>query len=196
MNLAMLGPPGAGKGTQAERLSKTYRIPTIATGVILRALAAAGTVLGERVRPFLERGELIPDELVIDIIRDRLSDPDSAAGFVLDGSPRTVPQAQAVDALLGELNRPLDAVLYLDVDDARTLVERLSHRAEVDGRADDRPDVILHRIDVFRAQTAPLIDYYRRQGILRSIDGGQPPGRVFADIEAALAPGPPPTPAS
>ncbi len=190
MNLVMLGPPGAGKGTQAARLSQTYRIPAIATGDILRAQAAAGTPLGQRARPFLDRGELIPDQFVIDIIRDRLLDPDTRPGFVLDGSPRTVPQAQAIDALLGELDRPIDFVLYLDVEDPKTLVQRLSHRAEVDGRSDDRPDVISRRIDVFRAQTAPLIDYYRGQGKLRSIDGDQSPDRVFVSIEAALATGP------
>ena len=196
MNLVMLGPPGAGKGTQAARLSQTYRIPTIATGDILRAQAAAGTPLGQRSRPVLDRGELIPDEFVIDIIRDRLLDPDTRRGFVLDGSPRTVPQARALDALLGELDRPIDFVLYLDVGDPKTLVERLSLRAELDGRSDDRPDVIGRRIDVFLAQTAPLIDYYREQGKLRSIDGDQPPDRVFRSIEVALASGPEQTQAS
>jgi len=191
MNLVMLGPPGAGKGTQAARLSAAYRIPTIATGEILRTQAAAGTPLGRRARPYLDRGELIPDEFVIDIIRQRLSEPDTEGGFILDGSPRTLLQAQALDALLDELDRPLDAVIYLDVEDPKTLVERLSQRAEVDGRSDDRREVIAHRIQVFRVQTAPLIGYYRERGKLRAIDGVEPPDRVFATIEAALAASPP-----
>jgi adenylate kinase len=195
MNLVMLGPPGAGKGTQAARLSRAYRIPSIATGDILRAQVAAATPLGRRARPYLEQGELIPDAFVVDIIRDRLSDPDTSLGFILDGSPRTVPQAQALDALLDELNRPLDAVIYLDVEQLQTLVQRLGLRAEVDGRSDDRPDVIAHRIEVFRVQTAPLIDYYRGQGKLRPIDGDQPPDKVFTSIELALGTDPEPTPA-
>lgn len=185
MNLVLLGPPGSGKGTQAARLTAAYRIPAIATGDILRAQAEASTPLGQRVRAFLDRGELVPDELVIDIIRHRLSDPDTQHGFILDGFPRTVPQAQALDALLAELGRPLDVVIYLQVD-RQSLLERLGHRAEVDQRSDDRPNIVPHRIDVFLEQTAPLIEYYRRQGRLRLIDGDQPPDGVFAAIERAL----------
>lgn len=184
-DLVLLGPPGSGKGTQAARLTAKYGIPQIATGDILRAAVEAGTPLGKRVKAFLDRGELVPDSLVVDIIRHRLAEPDTQQGFILDGFPRTVPQAQALDGLLTELQRPLDAVLYLQVD-RQLLLDRLSHRAEVDQRSDDRPEIIAHRIDVFLDQTAPLIDYYRRQSKLRLIDGTRPPDEVAAAIDAVI----------
>jgi len=184
-DLVLLGPPGSGKGTQAARLTAKYGIPQIATGDILRAAVEAGTPLGKRVKAFLDRGELVPDSLVVDIIRHRLAEPDTRQGFILDGFPRTVPQAQALDGLLTELQRPLDAVLYLQVD-RQLLLDRLSHRAEVDQRSDDRPEIIAHRIDVFLDQTAPLIDYYRRQSKLRLIDGTRPPDDVAAAIDAVI----------
>jgi len=185
LDLVLLGPPGSGKGTQAARLAAKYGIPAIATGDILRAQVEAGTGLGVQVKAYLDRGELAPDSLVIDLIRHRLADRDTLRGFILDGFPRTVPQAQALDVLLIELGRPLDAVLYLDVD-RQSLLDRLGHRAEIDQRSDDRPDVIAHRIDVFLDQTAPLIDYYRQQSKLRLIDGMQPPERVAAAIDATV----------
>jgi len=184
-DLVLLGPPGSGKGTQAARLTAKYRIPQIATGDILRAAVDAGTPLGQQVKAYLDRGELVPDSLVVDIIRHRLAEPDSKQGFILDGFPRTVPQAQALDALLSELQRPLDAVLYLQVD-RRSLLDRLSHRAAVDQRSDDRPEIIAHRIDGFLEQTAPLIDYYRQQSKLRLIDGTRPPEEVAAAIDEVL----------
>ena len=185
LDLVLLGPPGSGKGTQAARLAAKYGIPAIATGDILRAQVEAGTPLGLQVKAYLDRGELAPDSLVIDIIRHRLADPDTLRGFILDGFPRTVRQAEALDALLIELERPLDAVLYLDVD-RQSLLDRLGHRAEIDQRSDDRPDVIAHRIDVFLDQTAPLIDYYRQQSKLRLIDGTKPPEEVAAAIDATV----------
>ena len=178
----MLGPPGSGKGTQAIRLTQKYAIPQIATGDILRAQVDARTPLGLQVNAYLDRGELVPDRLVVDIIRHRLAQPDAQHGFVLDGFPRTVPQAEALDTLLLELKRPLDAVIYLDVD-RRSLLDRLGHRAIVDQRSDDRPDVIPHRIDVFLEQTAPLIDYYRRHGKLTLVDGTRPADEVAAAID-------------
>lgn len=184
-DLVMLGPPGSGKGTQAALLTEKYGIPHIATGDIFRAQADSGTPLGAQVKAYMDRGELVPDSLVVDIIRHRLSQPDAQHGFVLDGFPRTVPQAQALDALLAELNRPLDAVLYLQVD-RQSLIQRMTHRAQVEQRSDDQPDVIRHRIDVFLEQTTPLIDYYRRQGKLRLIDGTQPPEAVASAIDAVL----------
>jgi len=185
LDLVLLGPPGSGKGTQAARLAAKYGIPAIATGDILRAQVEAGTPLGLQVKAYLDRGELAPDKLVIDIIRHRLSDPDTLLRFILDGFPRTVRQAQALDALLAELERPLDAVLYLQVD-RQSLLDRLGHRAEIDQRSDDRPDVIAHRIDVFLDQTAPLIDYYRQQSKLRLIDGRQPADQVAAAIDGLI----------
>ena len=186
-DLVLLGPPGSGKGTQAERLSGTYRIPHIATGDIFRALVQADTPLGRQVKSFVDHGELVPDSVVIDVIRHRLSQPDAQHGFVLDGFPRTVLQAEALDALLTELGRPLDAVLYLQAD-RQTLIDRMAHRAEVEDRTDDRPDVIPHRIDVFLEQTAPLIDYYRRQSKLRLIDGTRPPDKVATSLQEAIGP--------
>jgi len=186
LDLVLLGPPGSGKGTQASRLAAKYGIPAIATGDILRAQVEAGTPLGVQVKAYLDRGELAPDSLVIDIIRHRLADPDTLRGFILDGFPRTVRQAEALDVLLIELERPLDAVLYLDVD-RQALLDRLGHRAEIDQRSDDRPDVIAHRIDVFLDQTAPLIDYYRQQSKLRLIDGTQSPEQVAAASDAEVS---------
>jgi adenylate kinase len=184
-DLVMLGPPGAGKGTQAELVASKWGIPHIATGDIFRAQAESDTALGNQVKAYLDRGELVPDSLAIDVIRHRLAQPDAQHGFILDGFPRTVPQAQALDALLAELDRPLDAVLYLQAD-RQSLINRLQHRAEVEERSDDRPDVIQHRIDVFLEQTAPLIDYYRRQNKLNLIDGTQPPDRVAAAIDEVI----------
>ena len=185
LDLVLLGPPGSGKGTQAARLTEKYRIPAIATGDILRAQVEAGTPLGNRVKAYLDRGELVPDSLVVDIIQHRLSDPDTQHGFILDGFPRTVPQAQALDAMLAALQRPLDAVLYLQVD-RQALRERLGQRH----RSDDRQEIVDHRLDVFLEQTAPLIDYYRGQAKLKLIDGAKPPEVVAAatdDVIRSLA---------
>jgi adenylate kinase len=181
LDLVLLGPPGSGKGTQAARLTEKYGIPAIASGDILRAQVDAGTPLGRRVRSYLDRGELVPDQLVVDIIRHRLSEPDTEAGFILDGFPRTVPQAQALDAMLAELQRPLDAVLYLEVD-RQSLLDRLGQRH----RQDDRPEIAEHRIDVFLKQTAPLIGYYRDHGKLRLIDAARPPELVEAAIDDVI----------
>jgi adenylate kinase len=183
LDLVLLGPPGSGKGTQAALLTEKYRIPAIATGDILRAQVEAGTPQGQQVRSYLDRGELVPDQLVVDIIRHRLSEPDTEAGFILDGFPRTVPQARALDAMLAELQRPLDAVLYLQVD-RQSLQDRLGQRH----RQDDRPDIVDHRIDVFLEQTAPLIGYYRDEGKLRLIDAARPPELVAAAIEDVIRP--------
>ncbi len=184
-DLVLLGAPGSGKGTQAAILTEKYGIPHIATGDIFRAQAAQDTALGRQFKSFLDRGELVPDALAIDVIRDRLSHTDVENGFVLDGFPRTVLQAQALDRLLSGLRRPLDAVLYLEV--ARPeLLERLGQRAALEQRSDDDPRVAAHRIDVYLQSTAPLIDYYRRRGKLQVIDGGQPPGAVAEQIERVI----------
>jgi len=181
MRVVLVGAPGAGKGTQAVRLTAKHQIPAIATGDILRAQVDAGTPLGQRVRSYLERGELVPDQLVVDIIRHRLNEPDTEGGFILDGFPRTLPQAQALDAMLAQLHRPLDAVLYLQVD-RQALQDRLGQRH----RQDDRPEIVDHRLDVFLDQTAPLIGYYRDHGKLRLINGAAPPDRVAAAIDDVI----------
>jgi adenylate kinase len=181
LDLVLLGPPGSGKGTQAAMLSEKYGIPAISTGDVLRAQVEAGTTLGKRVKAYLDRGELVPDSLVIDLIQHRLSDPDTQQGFILDGFPRTLPQAQALDTMLAALDRPLDAVLYLQVD-PQVVRERLGQRH----RGDDRQSVIDHRLEVFLDQTAPLISYYQQQGKLKLIDGAQPPELVAAGIEDVI----------
>ncbi len=181
MDLVLLGPPGSGKGTQAAILSEKYRIPAISTGDVLRAQVDAGTPLGKRVKAYLDRGELVPDSLVVDLIQHRLSDPDTQQGFILDGFPRTVPQAEALDGMLAALDRPLDAVLYLQVD-PQAVRERLGQRH----RGDDQQGVIDHRLDVFLQQTAPLISYYQAQGKLKLIDGAQPPEAVAASIDEVI----------
>jgi adenylate kinase len=181
LDLVLLGPPGSGKGTQAAMLSEKYGIPAISTGDVLRAQVEAGTTLGKRVKAYLDRGELVPDSLVIDLIQHRLSDPDTQQGFILDGFPRTLPQAQALDTMLAALDRPLDAVLYLQVD-PQVVRERLGQRH----RGDDRQSVIDHRLEVFLDQTAPLISYYQEQGKLKLIDGAQPPELVAAGIEDVI----------
>ena len=177
----LLGPPGSGKGTQATLLSEKYGIPAISTGDVLRAQVEAGTPLGRRVKAYLDRGELVPDSLVVDLIQHRLLDPDTQQGFILDGFPRTLPQAQALDTMLAALDRPLDAVLYLQVD-PQAVRERLGQRH----RGDDRQGIIDHRLDVFLDQTAPLISYYQAHGKLKLIDGAQPPEVVAASIEDAI----------
>lgn len=181
LDLVLLGPPGSGKGTQAAILSEKYRIPAISTGDVLRAQVEAGTSLGQRVKAYLDRGELVPDSLVVDLIQHRLLDPDTQQGFILDGFPRTLPQAQALDTMLAALDRPLDAVLYLQLD-PQAVRERLGQRH----RGDDRQTIIDHRLDVFLDQTAPLISYYQAHGKLKLIDGAQPPEVVAASIEEAI----------
>jgi adenylate kinase len=162
-------------------LSQKYGIPSISTGDVLRAQVEAG--LGQRVKAYLDRGELVPDSLVVDLIQHRLSDPDTQQGFILDGFPRTVPQAQALDSMLAALDRPLDAVLYLQVDP-----EAVRQRLGLRHRGDDLQGVIDHRLDVFLQQTAPLISYYQAQGKLKLIDGAQPPEAVAASIDQAIRP--------
>jgi adenylate kinase len=186
--LVLLGPPGSGKGTQAARLSLELGIPAISTGDILRAQQDADTAHGGELRRYLDRGELVPDSLVVDIIRHRLRDEDTAAGFILDGFPRTSAQALALDSMLGQLERPIQAAIYLAIA-APALIERLRHRNAIEQRSDDRPEVVTHRIQVYIAQTAPLIDYYRRSGRLLEVDGGREPEAVYRSIlERILAP--------
>lgn len=169
-NLILIGPPGAGKGTQAQILCERYGIVQISTGDILRQAVKDQTELGKKAKEYMDAGDLVPDAVVIGIIEDRIAEPDCKNGFILDGFPRTVEQAEALDSILKEKNLPLKAVINFEVPDEE-LVKRLLGRAEKEGRADDNIDTIKNRIKVFKEKTAPLIQYYERTGILKNISG-------------------------
>ena len=185
MNILILGPQGSGKGTQAHRIAVSYGIPHIATGDMLREAMAAGTELGLRVKPIYDSGQLVPDDLMIDLIRERLEQDDVVDGFVLDGFPRTMAQAEALDAMLREIERSLTVVLFLDVPE-EVCVERLSKRAMEEGRVDDTPEAIRTRLGLYRRETEPVIEHYRAQGNLVVIHGDRPVDDVFAEIQGAL----------
>jgi adenylate kinase len=218
MNLILLGPPGAGKGTQAKRLEQTHGLVQLATGDMLRAVSASGTELGRRVKAIMDAGHLVPDDIIIEMIAERIAQSDCTAhgdkgGFILDGFPRTVPQAEALDAMLAERGQKLDHVILMEVDEA-ALIDRLSgrfscancgasyheryRRPKVEGvcdicgsanfvcRADDRPEALGTRFAAYRNQTAPILPYYRARGILRAIDGMADIDAVTAQIEAVL----------
>lgn len=170
MNLVLLGPPGAGKGTQGHRLSTRYSIPQISTGDILRAAVRQETPLGLEAKRYMDRGALVPDGIIIGIVRERLAQDDTKHGFILDGFPRTVAQAEALMQLSKEQNRPIEHVISIKVP-AEELLHRLSGRRQLEGRHDDTDEAIRHRLDVYQRETAPLIDYYRQQGLLRCIMG-------------------------
>ena len=193
MRSILLGPPGAGKGTQAQRLVKQHGIVQLSTGDMLRAAVAAETPVGLKAKDIMARGELVPDDVVIAIIADRIDQPDAKAGFVLDGFPRTVPQAQALDRLLAKRGLELDAVVELKVNEG-ILIKRIENRvAEMTARgekvrADDNPQVLAGRLAAYRAQTAPLVDYYAGRGVLRSVDGMAAIDQVTAAIDSVLAP--------
>ena len=182
----LLGPPGAGKGTQAERLVKSLGVPQISTGDMLRAAVKAGTKVGQEAKGFMERGELVPDAVVIGVAEERMRQPDAQQGFILDGFPRTAAQAEALDAMLAKLGVALERCVALTVDE-NELVARLLKRAEIEGRADDNETAIRTRMRVYREQTEPLVDYYRKRGVLREIDGLGTVDAVAARIEGALA---------
>jgi adenylate kinase len=185
MNILLLGPQGAGKGTQAKRIAAEYGIPHIATGDMLREAIANGSELGLRVRPILDNGGLVPDDLMVELIRHRLSQPDAKDGFVLDGFPRTMVQADALDSMLGEIGRELVIVFALQLDD-EPAVERLLRRAREEGRADDTPEVIRTRLRNYHENTEPLIGHYRMQGNLVGIHADRSINAVFAEIQEAL----------
>jgi adenylate kinase len=193
MRLILLGPPGAGKGTQAQRLIAKHGIVQLSTGDMLRAAVAAGTPVGLRAKSIMDRGELVPDEVVVAIIADRIDQPDAKRGFVLDGFPRTVPQAQALGRLLAERGLKLDAVIELKVDEG-ILLQRIEKRvAEMTARgekvrADDKPGVLKDRLSAYRAQTAPLTGYYAGKGILKGVDGMASVDEVTAAIDRLLSP--------
>jgi adenylate kinase len=185
LNVLLLGPQGAGKGTQAKRISAEFGIPHIASGEILRAEMAAGTELGRRVKDVYDRGDLVSDELMIELIRARLEQPDTESGFVLDGFPRTTVQAEALDEMLADLGRTFSVVFVIQIRD-EIAFQRLRRRAELEGRADDTDDAIRRRLENYHRETAPLIEHYRVRGNVVSIHGDRSENEVFAEIQSAL----------
>ena len=185
MNILILGPQGAGKGTQAKRIAAEYGLPHIATGDILRQAMAADTPLGREVRPIYDSGGLVPDDLMIELIRDRLSQPDTADGFILDGFPRTFAQAEALDTMLRDIDRLLELVLELQVPD-EVAVERLSRRAALEGRPDDTPEAIRRRLELYHEETEPLVEYFRARGNVVGIHGDRSENEVFAEVQRAV----------
>ena len=206
MNIVLLGAPGAGKGTQSERLVKEYGIPHISTGDILRAAVAEGTKLGKKAKGYMDAGELVPDDLIIDLMSDRLAQPDAAKGFILDGFPRTTAQAAALDAALAANGRSIACALAIAVP-FEVIIKRLSSRrvcrqcghagteeetvcpscgGEMYQRDDDREETVRNRLAVYEKSTAPLIDYYAGAGVLVRVDGNRPVDEVYADTKAAI----------
>jgi adenylate kinase len=185
LNILLLGPQGAGKGTQAKRISAEYDIPHIASGEILRAEMQAGTELGLRVKDVYDRGDLVSDDLMIELIRTRLEQPDTENGFVLDGFPRTTVQAEALDAMFAEIGRSFSVVFALQIPD-EVAFERLRRRARLEGRADDTDEAIRRRLENYHRETEPLIEYYRVRGNLVPTHGDRSENEVFAEIQSAL----------
>jgi adenylate kinase len=213
LNLVLLGPPGSGKGTQGERLQEDFRLPYYATGDILRAAVRDESDLGRKAKEYMDRGDLVPDDVIIGVISERISSPEAGDGFILDGFPRTAPQAEALDEELERLGRSLTATIVIDVSDDE-VVRRLSGRrtcvegghvfhvefdppktpdvCDVDGsglvvRDDDKPEVVRHRLKQYHSKTEPLISHYQDTGLLRRVDGSLPPDQVSDRIRALLA---------
>jgi adenylate kinase len=185
LNVLLLGPQGAGKGTQAARISTEYGIPHIASGEILRAEMGADTDLGRSVRATIERGDLVPDDVMIELIRNRLEQPDTESGFVLDGFPRTTVQAEALDSMFNDIGRNFSVAFALQIPD-EVAFDRLRRRAELESRADDTDEAIQRRLDNYHRETEPLIEYYRTRGNLVPIHGDRSENEVFAEIQRAL----------
>ena len=189
MNLILFGPPGAGKGTQAKILQEEWGLPQLSTGDMLRAAIAAGTELGKRCKAIMDRGDLVPDDIVVGIIGERLDKPDCAKGAVFDGFPRTIAQAQALDRMLAGRDSQIDVVMELKVDD-EAMVGRMENRVKENPgstRPDDNPETLRNRLEVYHRNTAPLLTYYRSQGKLVSVDGMAPIPQVAAAIRGMLA---------
>jgi adenylate kinase len=185
VNLLVLGPQGSGKGTQAKRISAAHGIPHVSTGDMFRAAVTVGTELGRRVEPILASGDLVPDDLTVALIRERLSEQDARDGFVLDGFPRNLAQAEALDGMLAEIGRGLDAVLFFDLSD-ELAVERIRGRALDEGRDDDSPDAIARRLAIYHEQTEAVVERYRATGKLVPLHAARSIEEVSAEIEAAL----------
>ena len=185
LNVLLLGPQGAGKGTQAKRISAEYGVPHIASGEILRAEMDAGTELGMRVKDVYDRGDLVSDDLMIELIRNRLEQPDTESGFVLDGFPRTTVQAEALDSMFNDIGRNFSVAFALQIPD-EVAFDRLRRRAELEGRADDTDEAIQRRLDNYHRETEPLIEYYRTRGNLVPIHGNRSENEVFSEIQRAL----------
>jgi len=212
MNLILLGPPGGGKGTQAKRIVEKYGIPQISTGDMFREAVAKGTELGKKAKEYMDRGELVPDDIVIGIVKERLSQPDCEKGFILDGFPRTLKQAEALDEILEEMNKKIDAVININVPDEE-IIKRIVYRrtckncgavynliysppkednkcdkcgGELYQRDDDKEETVRERLRVYKEQTQPLIDYYKKKGILYEVDGTKSIDEVWKQIESIL----------
>ena len=206
MNIVLLGAPGAGKGTQAAKLVEEFATPHISTGDILRAAVKNQTELGKKAKGYMDAGDLVPDGLIIDLMDERLREPDCEKGFILDGFPRTTAQAVALDDMLARLERPLDGALLVDVD-AEVIIKRLTERrcckecgyigtaadatcpkcdGEMYQRDDDNEATVRNRLDVYAKSTSPLIDYYKGKGLLKSVDGDRPVDTVYVDVKALL----------
>jgi adenylate kinase len=185
VNVLLLGPQGSGKGTQAKRIEAEYGIPHIATGDMLRSAMQRGTELGRRVTPIVDSGRLVPDDLMIELIRERLGQADADAGFILDGFPRTTRQADALDAMLDEIGRGLSIVFEFQLPDAIAR-ERLLRRSELEGRADDTPEAIAQRLALYHEQTEPLVGHYRLRGNLVGIHADRSIDEVFSEVQDAL----------
>jgi adenylate kinase len=184
----VLGPQGSGKGTQAKRIKAMYGIPHIATGDMIREMKELPTELGRELKAVYDRGDLVSDELMVRLIKDRLSRGDTLGGFVLDGFPRTMPQAEALDGLLREIGRDLDVVFDLQVADRDVLLQRMLRRAAEEGRSDDTPEAMKRRLELYERETAPLVEYYRTtRGNVVGIHADRTPEEVFREIEDALA---------
>ena len=176
----IFGPPGSGKGTQAAIISERFQLPHISTGEILRDEVAAGSELGREVAPIMEGGKLIPDDMMVRVIEHRIAQPDAEPGVLLDGFPRTVPQAEALDGMLERTGREIGVVLFFDVPESE-LSKRIAHRAEIDHRADDTPEAFIHRMREYEAKTAPVLDYYQGRGTRIEFVNGNAPIDVVTD---------------
>ncbi len=187
MNVLLLGPQGSGKGTQGKRIAGEYGIPHIASGDMLRAMKEEPTELGRELKAIMDRGDLVPDDFMIELFRDRLGREDAQPGFILDGFPRTMVQAEALDGLLHEIDRDLDVVFDLQIGDEETLFQRVLRRAEEEGRTDDTPEALRRRLDLYYRDTEPLIEYYRSShGNVVGIHADGSVNEVFAEIQQAL----------